>query len=139
MRQAPLHFLLILTYALFMIQPTESQLEIAICHALKINRVFFWKNPTRGYFDLKRKVFRKDYNPYTKKGVPDIIAIIDGRFVGFEVKTKTGRLSPEQKEFQKECKKNGGLYFVIRSVDDVLALIAKLKLMTEQKLPEEFI
>jgi hypothetical protein len=32
------------------------------------------------------------------KGVPDIIVVREGRFLGLEVKTETGRQSPEQKE-----------------------------------------
>ena len=61
---------------------------------------------------------------HSKRGVPDIILVKQpsGRFVGLEVKTTRGKLSPEQIEFQKGSEKAGGVYFVVRSIDDVQRL-----------------
>jgi hypothetical protein len=98
--------------------PKESELELAICHFLRINRVFFWKQPNRGYFDPRLGRYKRDLNPYTVKGVPDLILIMAGHFVGWEIKTEKGRQSPDQKEFEERVKNAGAFYFVIRSVEE---------------------
>jgi hypothetical protein len=107
-----------------LLKERESSLEIAICHLLHIRKIFFYKSANRGYFDGKR--YRKDYNPYTRKGIPDITIILKGRFVGFEVKTSTGRQSPDQKQFQADLEANGGFYFIVRSVKDAEEALNKL-------------
>lgn len=57
-------------------------------------------------------------------GQPDIFAIIRGRFVGIEVKTATGRQSKDQKNWQRNCERAGGLYILARSVDDVRSALS---------------
>ena len=44
-------------------------------------------------------------------------------FTAVEVKTKTGKASPEQKQFIDAVRKKGGIAGVARSVDDALQLI----------------
>lgn len=56
------------------------------------------------------------------KGIPDIIVIVNGKFVGLEVKRPKTYQSEAQKEFEYECKKNGGEYYVVRSIDDVMKI-----------------
>ena len=56
---------------------------------------------------------------YGVKGQPDIFLILKGRFVGIECKTKTGRQSNDQKNWQRNCERAGGIYILARSVDDV--------------------
>jgi hypothetical protein len=58
--------------------------------------------------------------PMSPKGVPDLICCQDGRMIGIEVKTKTGRLSPEQEVFIKRINDAGGLAFVARDLDTVI-------------------
>jgi len=54
-------------------------------------------------------------------GWPDIEGITkDGRYFGVEVKTKKGRLSPAQKEVGEKIIESKGIWFVARSVDDVI-------------------
>lgn len=53
-------------------------------------------------------------------GSSDIIGLLrGGRFLGIEVKTPTGRQSPEQVKFENMIRRMGGLYVLARSVDDV--------------------
>lgn len=55
------------------------------------------------------------------KGQPDIIAISPtGKVIFAELKTQTGRLSEEQKDFQKFCGVVGLNHFVWRSLDDCI-------------------
>lgn len=68
-------------------------------------------------YDVKRKVYRKGVQ---RKGVPDIIGIIDGRFFGIEVKIGKDRQSADQKEIEKEINAAGGVYFIAKSYDDYL-------------------
>ena len=63
---------------------------------------------------------------YSMNGIPDIIIIKDGRFVGLEVKTKIGVQSKSQTEFQVLCELQNGLYFVVRSIDDTIHALASL-------------
>lgn len=53
------------------------------------------------------------------KGISDIIGIWRGRFLAVEVKTREGRLSPEQAEFLECIRRFGGIAIVARSVGDV--------------------
>lgn len=57
------------------------------------------------------------------KGIPDRIAVKDGRFFAIEVKAKNGRLSTYQKLFRDRLEHAGGVYIEARSVDDVMELL----------------
>lgn len=52
-------------------------------------------------------------------GVPDILACINGYFVGIEVKTKTGIVSEIQKYQIDRIIKSGGVAFVATSLEQV--------------------
>lgn len=56
---------------------------------------------------------------YSRPGVPDIILVREGQFIGIEAKTDKGRLSPHQEEFRRDCEANGALYLVARSIEDI--------------------
>jgi len=61
-----------------------------------------------------------------KPGLPDIIVLIKGMFIGLEVKTSNGKQSKIQKEAEENIKKNNGYYFIVRSIEDVENIL-KLK------------
>lgn len=52
-------------------------------------------------------------NKYTRAGVPDILACINGRFVGIEVKSDNGRPSELQLRAIKKIRQAGGFAFVL--------------------------
>ena len=60
-----------------------------------------------------------------KKGIPDIWVIINGKTIGLEVKTPTGKQSKEQKEIQEKFIKNGADYYVVRSYEEVKNILDK--------------
>ena len=99
----------------------ETEIQNAICEYLAVKRHFFWRSNNTGVYDPTRKIFRA-MPKYAKHGVPDIIVIRDGFFIGLEVKTPKGRLSEHQKTFHKECKEVGGEIYTVRSIDDVINL-----------------
>lgn len=58
-----------------------------------------------------------------KAGVPDILASLDGKFIGLEVKTETGKPSALQLRNIKQIIRSGGVAGVVRSVEEVKKLI----------------
>lgn len=52
-------------------------------------------------------------------GSSDIIAIIQGRFVGIEAKVGADRQRKNQSNFAQAVRRAGGVYILARSVDDV--------------------
>ena len=72
-------------------------------------------------YDTKRNVYRKGVQ---RKGIPDIIGIINGTFYGIEVKIGKDRQSAEQKEIENEINAAGGVYFIAKSYDDYLIKLA---------------
>lgn len=61
---------------------------------------------------------------YTMPGVPDfIIAMLGGRTLYVEVKTRTGKQSPAQKGFQVLLEMNGHEYHLVRSFAEFLTAI----------------
>lgn len=57
----------------------------------------------------KAYIWKAAAGPYSRGGVPDIIALIDGRFYGFEVKRPYyGKPSDLQKQAIKAIRANGG-------------------------------
>lgn len=84
---------------------TEAAITESIRDLLRRFQIFHWKN-WGGMLGTK--------------GVPDILGIYQGRFLGIEVKSETGILRPEQKQFLENIQKNGGIGFVARNLDDVI-------------------
>lgn len=102
----------------------ESDIQNSICEYLEIRgRCFFRVNNIPAFNRTEGGGFTMRRLPkYTPRGLPDIIVVAGGLFFALEVKTKVGRQSPEQKEFEALVKKHGGKYFVVRSIEDVQAI-----------------
>lgn len=93
--------------------------------------------PKEGYFQsailrwLKEEypaafVWKAQAGPYARQGVPDICAVIGGRFYGFEVKRPyVGRLSRIQQATLEAIEKAGGRAGVVTWPDDARKLIAQ--------------
>lgn len=82
--------------------------------------IFCWRQNNMPVWD---PALNNGYGGYRShgglKGVPDIICIIKGQFVGVEIKAGADKLSPEQIHFKKRCERNGGKYLVVKHPDDV--------------------
>jgi len=57
-------------------------------------------------------------NMYQKSGVPDILACINGKFVGIELKTNTGKTSEIQKKNLSEIRNCGGIGIWVKESDE---------------------
>lgn len=65
-----------------------------------------------------------------RAGFADLLIVVDGLHLYLEVKTRTGRQSPAQVEFQRDCEAMGLVYEVVRSVDDVLDVLRRHRVRT---------
>lgn len=63
-----------------------------------------------------------------EKGAPDIICCYKGKGIAIEVKSDSGKLSPEQTQWllEWEAKPTEGIWIMARSVGDVESLIESL-------------
>jgi hypothetical protein len=102
----------------------ETDIQNSICEYLAVKKHFFFrlnnipafsKNPD-GSIRMRR------LPKYTPRGLPDIIVIKDGYFIGLEVKKPKTYQSKEQKEIEKQIKEAGGEYYVVRSIDKLIEI-----------------
>ena len=82
--------------------------------------------------DIQRKIIKylKSCGIFTTKidstsgrGIPDLLCIDDGRVLFLEVKNERGRLTKLQEIKIKEMQSHGASVHVVRSVEDVRAII----------------
>ena len=111
-----------------MIKIKESVIQAQIIQYLLYlenqGKLFIQRTNNVGLYDQKNRGYRR--TPIgQKKGFPDILVLHKGKFIGIEIKTKTGKQTEHQKKMQKMIEKNGGEYYVIRSLNE---LIEKVKL-----------
>jgi hypothetical protein len=69
-------------------------------------------------YDRAKNIYRAGV---TKRGVPDIIGVLDGRFIGIEVKIGTDRQSSHQREVEVEINAAGGVYFIAKTYEGYVA------------------
>lgn len=106
-----------------LLKETEKDIENAILAALQtVKGCKAWKNQSVGIYDPTKKSFRRR-SRYQIKGVSDILGIYKGKMICLEVKTKKGRLSPEQKSFLEEMQALGAFTACVRSVPEALAVL----------------
>ena len=74
-------------------------------------------NDTAANHDTPRGGFYRAGTP----GSPDVVCVIEGKFVGLEIKSQDGELNPNQEEFRRRLIQAGGSYHVVRALDDVIA------------------
>jgi len=105
------------------VKETESGIQSAICDYLAYRKVFFWRQNTAPAVNKSKDGWSFRRMPkHSRRGVPDIIIVKEGRFIGLEVKRLRTCQSPEQKAFEVDIVAAGGLYRVVRSIEDVQRL-----------------
>lgn len=87
---------------------SESRIKADIHKALKM-RGAYWAPIIQG--------------SYGKPGDPDMVVCYRGRFIGMEGKTHVGRLSPVQELRGRQIEASGGIFAVVRSVDDAMRVL----------------
>ncbi len=63
---------------------------------------------------------------YGTAGIPDIICCYCGNFVAFEVKTEKGKTTALQESVINKIQKCGGKAVIVRSVNDVKAVLEEM-------------
>lgn len=99
----------------------ENEIQNEIFDYLLKKNVFFWRAnnvPVYGKNNAGKYMYRA-LPKHTPKGIPDIIAIHEGVVFCLEVKREGARLSEHQAHFGIKVLENGGIYAVVRSVNDV--------------------
>lgn len=79
----------------------ESDIQSAICEYLTLKRLFFVRlnNIPAAYRDNDGALRFRKVGKYARPDLADILVVKDGRAIFLEVKTETGKQSPEQKDF----------------------------------------
>lgn len=104
---------------------TESQLQDAI--RLELGRdpdLVLWRNNVGMAWMRNGAPVRFGVGG---SGAADLVGLYRGRFVALEIKTSVGRLSPEQKTFRQLVERKGGIYVVLRSVDEARAWLSSVR------------
>ena len=101
-----------------------NKLTTAVMKKLHAAGIFCWRQNNMPVYDPKLNNGYGGYRAHAGlKGVPDIICIIKGQFVGLEIKAGKDKLSEHQILFKKMCKRNGGKYLVVKKVSDIDVLL----------------
>lgn len=100
----------------------EKDIQREICEWLAKNGFFFWRQNTMPVFAMSGSGTRKfrAMPKYALKGLPDIMIISQGTFIGLEVKRPKHINKREEQEITgAKIKENGGHYFVVNSLAQV--------------------
>ncbi len=93
---------------------TESQIQSEILLQLGADPRWRLFRQNTGQFKVGNRFVRANF-----QGWPDVLCVGRGGWLAFiEVKTGTGKQTPEQKQFQKWCLSFGVIYILARNVDD---------------------
>lgn len=99
------------------IKVSEANIQKSVLDYLSKRGVMSWRNNS-GAVKTEKYFFR-----FGAVGSPDIIAVVNGYFVGIEVKSKTGKWSDDQQEFARRLFAAGGIYLLVRSIDEAIFMI----------------
>jgi hypothetical protein len=102
----------------------ETDIQQGILDYLAVRRIFHYRQNTGAAFFKGSGIAsngdtRSRFIRFGVAGAPDIVAIVNGRYVGIEVKGPRGVQSEAQKEFENRVRTAGGTYILARSIDDV--------------------
>lgn len=100
------------------LKSTEKATQAAVIHYLTLRRIFHYRQNSGAYKSETGTFLR-----YGTKGSTDILAVVNGLYVGMEIKDTKGVLNENQKEFQANLEAAGGMYCVVRSLDDAVKCI----------------
>lgn len=83
-----------------------------------------------GVFDPRIGAYRANRGAGRRKGIADLIGSWNAQLFCVEVKTLTGKLSAEQKVFRDDVIKAGGLYIVIKSVEEIVDWVRAMRFVS---------
>jgi len=95
--------------------PTNELTDQVIKHIKSMGGVAYRINSTGNYNNGLGKWIMSGQ----KKGLPDVIGILHGRFIGIEIKIGSDRQSEDQRKRQTEIEAAGGIYFLAKSFEQL--------------------
>lgn len=95
----------------------EADTQKAILDYLSYKNIFHWRQNSGGMAipGPQRRFIRMGIT-----GAPDIFVVKKGQIIGLEVKSKIGKQNDNQIDFEKRFVAAGGVYHVVRCIDDVI-------------------
>jgi len=98
----------------------EKDIQREICDWLSTMPVFFWRSNNVPVFQQDRYGARFRKLPkYTPKGLPDILILHKGLFIGLEVKVPDyWKITDDQIKMKDNFINNGGSYYVVTSLQE---------------------
>ena len=108
-------------------EPSEAEILKAILQMLRRHPkvALCWRQNSGTFQERNRDGTTRYIRANTQRGMSDIMgALMDGRTLAIEVKSRTGRMRPGQEEFLASIRAAGGVAGVCRSVEDAIALLA---------------
>lgn len=104
----------------------EDAIHLAVVRYLDLTLpkdALFWHTPNtfptaKIQYHVKLKAMGR------KAGIPDLLVLHGSALIGLEVKAPKGRQSKDQKVIQEQFETAGGHYHLVRSIDDVRAVLA---------------
>jgi len=112
----------------------EHKLQVAICKYLDLCGYEFFAIPNGGLRNIK--VAAKLKQEGVKAGVADLfVALSNGKYHGLFIEVKVGknRQQPNQKIFEQKVVENGYQYKVVRSIDEMIAVIREYRIEQRQE------
>ena len=111
-------------------------MQKAVLQWLKRHNIEHWRMPLGPVLQHRGNQVVYTRNPL--KGFPDIAGVLTrgpapGRFWAIELKTKTGRMSREQRIWAFRLKLSGAAVAVIRSIEELEAFFQALKEVPKKK------
>lgn len=101
----------------------EAKIQADIVHYLSEKNIFCHSVPNEGSGPDKMRTMRM-ITMGLRPGTADLVVWLPWGEIGYlEVKTQTGKLSDTQQRFKKRCEDHGVFYAVVKSVDDVQAIL----------------
>lgn len=67
-----------------------------------------------------------DSSPYQERGIPDLLCVYRGFFVGLEAKLEGEKADPRQRKILREIRAAGGIARVVTSVGQVRKLLREI-------------
>lgn len=102
------------------IEPSEGEIQDTICEYLYRKGYVFWRQNSVGVYDAIKKIHRS-LPKYAIAGISDIVLLNEGNAYFIEVKDHKGQQNENQVLFQEFVEKAGCEYYVVRSLEDVMA------------------
>ena len=107
-------------------QPSEAEILRAILQLLRRHPkvAMSWRQNSGTFQERNRDGSVRYIRANTQRGMSDIMgALMDGRTLAIEVKSRTGRMRPGQEDFLQQIRAAGGVAGVCRSVEDAVRLL----------------